>query len=142
MFNLPALALVKEVLSTAKTIAVVGFSPKENRPSNMVGCYLMQAGFRVIPVNPGHSEICGVTCYPDLVSIPEPVDVVDIFRRSEEVLPVVVEAIAIGAKVVWMQQGIINQEAAALAERAGLVVIMDRCIKVDHMQLKNSRSLL
>lgn len=141
MFNLPALALVKEVLSTAKTIAVVGFSPKENRPSNMVGCYLMQAGFRVIPVNPGHSEICGVTCYPDLVSIPEPVDVVDIFRRSEDVLPVVVEAIAIGAKVVWMQQGIINQEAAALAERAGLVVIMDRCIKVDHMQFKNSRNL-
>lgn len=141
MFNLPAPALVKEVLSTAKTIAVVGFSPKENRPSNMVGCYLMQAGFRVIPVNPGHSEICGVTCYPDLVSIPEPVDVVDIFRRSEEVLPVVVEAIAIGAKVVWMQQGIINQEAAALAERAGLVVIMDRCIKVDHIQFKNSRNL-
>lgn len=141
MFNLPALALVKEVLSTAKTIAVVGFSPKENRPSNMVGCYLMQAGFRVIPVNPGHTEICGVTCYPDLVSIPEPVDVVDIFRRSEEVLPVVAEAIAIGVKVVWMQQGIINQEAEALAERAGLVVIMDRCIKVDHMQLKNSRSL-
>lgn len=134
MLNIPALALVKEVLHTAKTIAVVGFSPKENRPSHMVGCYLMQAGFRVIPVNPGISEICGVTCYPDLVSIPEPVDVVDIFRRSEDVLPVVVEAIAIGAKVVWMQQGIINQEAAALAERAGLVVIMDRCIKVDHMQ--------
>ncbi len=134
MFNLPAFALVKEVLHTAKTIAVVGFSPKENRPSNMVGCYLIQAGFRVIPVNPGHSEICGVRCYPDLVSIPEPVDVVDIFRRSEEVLPVVSEAIAIGAKVIWMQQGIINQEAAALAERAGLVVIMDRCIKVDHMQ--------
>jgi hypothetical protein len=134
MLNLPVLALVKEVLHTAKTIAVVGFSPKENRPSNMVGCYLMQAGFRVIPVNPGHSEICGVTCYPDLVSIPERVDVVDIFRRPEDVLPVVAEAIAIGAKVIWMQQGIINREAAALAEKAGLVVIMDRCIKVDHMQ--------
>jgi hypothetical protein len=134
MFNLPVLAHVKEVLHTAKTIAVVGFSPKENRPSHMVGCYLMQAGFRVIPVNPGHSEICGVTCYPDLISIPEPVDVVDIFRRAEDVLPVVVEAIAIGAKVIWMQQGIVNHEAAALAEKAGLVVIMDRCIKVDHMQ--------
>ncbi|MCX5869759.1 MAG: CoA-binding protein [Deltaproteobacteria bacterium] len=134
MLNLPALVLVKEVLHTARTIAVVGFSPKENRPSHMVGCYLMQAGFRVIPVNPGHREICGVTCYPDLVSIPEPVDVVDIFRRSEDVLPVVAEAIAIGAKAIWMQQGIINQEAAVLAEKAGLVVIMDRCIKVDHMQ--------
>jgi predicted CoA-binding protein len=134
MFNLPVLAHVKEVVHTAKTIAVVGFSPKENRPSHMVGCYLMEAGFHVIPVNPGHSEICGVTCYPDLISIPEPVDVVDIFRRAEDVSPVVVEAIAIGAKVVWMQQGIVNHEAAALAEKAGLVVIMDRCIKVDHMQ--------
>ena len=134
MFNIPALAHVKEVLHTARTIAVVGFSPKENRPSYMVGCYLMQAGFRVIPVNPGHSMICGVICYPDLVSIPEPVDVVNIFRRSEDVLPVVVEAIAIGAKVIWMQQGILNYEAATLAEKAGLVVIMDRCIKIDHMQ--------
>lgn len=134
MLNLPVLALVKEVLRTAKTIAVVGFSPKENRPSNLVGCYLIRSGFRVIPVNPGHSEICGLKCYPDLASIPEPVDVVDIFRRSEEVLPVVAEAIAIRAKVIWMQQGIINHEAATLAEKAGLIVIMDRCIKVDHMQ--------
>lgn len=134
MFNPPALTLVKEVLHTARTIAVVGFSPKENRPSNLVGCYLVQAGFRVIPVNPAHNEICGLKCYPDLVSIPEPVDVVDIFRRSEDVLPVVKEAIAIKAKVIWMQQGIINQEAAELAEGAGLIVIMDRCIKVDHMQ--------
>jgi predicted CoA-binding protein len=134
MFNIPVIAVVKEVLHTARTIAVVGFSPKENRPSHMVGCYLMQVGFRVIPVNPGHSEICGVTCYPDLASIPEPVDVVDVFRRSEDVLPVVAEAIAIGAKVIWMQQGILNYEAAAMAEKAGLVVIMDRCIKIDHMQ--------
>lgn len=134
MFNLPALTLVKEVLRSARTIAVVGFSPKENRPSNMVGRYLIEAGFHVIPVNPGHGEICGLKCYPDLASIPEPVDVVDIFRRSEEVLPVVAEAIAIKAKVIWMQQGIINQEAADLAEKAGLIVIMDRCIKVDHMQ--------
>lgn len=134
MLNIPVLTLVKEVLHTARTIAVVGFSPKVNRPSHMVGCYLMQVGYRVIPVNPGHSEICGVTCYPDLVSIPEQIDVVDIFRRSEDVLPVVEEAIAIGAKVIWMQQGILNQEAADLAEKAGLAVIMDRCIKVDHMQ--------
>lgn len=134
MFTLPALTVVKDVLRTAKTIAVVGFSPKENRPSNMVGCYLIQAGFRVIPVNPGHSEICGLKCYPDLSSIPEAVDVVDIFRRAQDVLPVVEEAISIGAKVIWMQHGIINREAADLAEKAGLIVVMDRCIKVDHMQ--------
>lgn len=134
IFNFHVLAHVKEVVRTARTIAVVGFSPKENRPSNMVGCYLIQAGFHVIPVNPGQSEICGLKCYPDLASIPEAVDVVDIFRRSEDVLPVVEEAIAIGAKVIWMQQGIVNHEAAALAERAGLIVIMDRCLKVDHMQ--------
>ncbi len=134
MFTLPVLTVVKDVLRTAKTIAVVGFSPKENRPSNMVGCYLIQAGFRVIPVNPGHSEICGLKCYPDLSSIPEAVDVVDIFRRAHDVLPVVEEAISIGAKVIWMQQGIINREAADLAEKAGLIVVMDRCIKVDHMQ--------
>ena len=135
MFNLPTLTLIKEILRSARTIAVVGFSPKENRPSNMVGRYLIEAGFNVIPVNPGHAQICGLRCYPDLSSIPEPVDVVDIFRRSEEVLPVVEEAIAIRAKVIWMQLGIINQEAAELAEQAGLKVIMDRCIKVDHMQL-------
>jgi len=85
-------------------------------------------------VNPGHSEICGLKCYPDLSSIPEAVDVVDIFRRAQDVLPVVEEAISIGAKVIWMQQGIINREAADLAEKAGLIVVMDRCIKVDHMQ--------
>ncbi|MEK6200977.1 MAG: CoA-binding protein [Desulfobulbaceae bacterium] len=134
MLNVHDLSRVKDVLRSAGTIAVVGFSPKENRPSNMVGRYLIQAGFRVIPVNPGHSEICGLKCYPDLTSIPESVDVVDIFRRSEDVLPVVEEAIGIRAKVIWMQQGIINHEAKELAEQAGLIVIMDRCIKIDHMQ--------
>ncbi len=133
MINLSTVAVVKEVLRTARTIAVVGFSPKENRPSYQVGSYLIQAGFNVIPVNPGHSEICGLKCYPDLVSIPQAIDVVDIFRRSEDVLPIVAEAIAIKAKVVWMQQGIINQEAADLAAKGGLIVIMDRCLKVDHM---------
>lgn len=135
MFHLPALTHVKEVLRTAETIAVVGFSPKTSRPSYLVGAYLIQAGFRVFPVNPGHREICGVKCYPDLASIPEPVDIVNIFRRSEEVLPVVEDAIAIKAKVIWMQQGIINHEAAVLAENAGLAVIMDRCLKVEHAQL-------
>ena len=123
---------IKEILGQARSIAVVGFSPKDNRPSNMVGRYLIEAGYRVFPVNPGQSEICGLSCYPNLVAIPEPVDIVDIFRRPEEVLPVVEEAIGIGARVVWMQQGIVNHEAAALAEAAGLTVIMDRCLKVEH----------
>ena len=134
LLRLPPLSLIADILRSSKTIAVVGFSPKVNRPSNMVGSYLVNAGFHVIPVNPGHAEISGLKCYPDLASIPEPVDVVDIFRRSEEVLPVVEEAIAIGAKVIWMQQGIINHEAAAMAEKAGLAVIMERCLKVDLMQ--------
>jgi len=141
MLHLPALTRVKEVLRTARTIAVVGFSPKANRPSHLVGSYLIQKGFRVFPVNPGQSEICGVKCYPDLASIPEPVDVVNIFRRSEEVLPVVEEALAIRAKVIWMQEGIVNQEASVLAEKAGLIVIMDRCFKLDHMQFCGRSSI-
>lgn len=133
-FQLPSLSRIQEMFRKAKTVAVVGFSPKENRPSNIVGRYLMTAGFQVFPVNPGHTEICGLPCYPDLVSIPASVDIVDIFRSSELVLPVVEEAIAIGAKVVWMQQGVINPEAAARAEQAGMMVIMDRCLKIDHQQ--------
>ncbi len=134
VFQVPSFSGIQDILRNARTIAVVGFSPKENRPSNIVGCYLMAAGFQVFPVNPGHKEICGLPCYSDLVSIPVPVDIVDIFRRSDDVLPVVKEAIAIQAKVVWMQQGIINTEAASLAERAGITVIMDRCLKIDHQQ--------
>jgi len=126
---------VNEILRAAQTIAVVGFSPKPGRPSHMVGRYLMDAGFTVYPVNPGVDKILGVVSYPDLASIPGPVDVVDIFRRSEDVYPIVEAAIAIQAKVVWMQQGIVNHDAAELAEKAGLKVVMDRCIKIDHANL-------
>jgi uncharacterized protein len=136
MLPLQSIPHIADILRSTETIAVVGFSPKENRPSHMVGRYLMDAGFTVYPVNPGVSEILGQVSYPDLASIPGPVDVVDIFRRSEDVLPVVEAAIAIHAKVIWMQQGIINKKAAALAEKAGLQVVMDRCIKVDHANLK------
>lgn len=127
---------IDEILSTNKSIAVVGFSPKENRPSHMVGKYLINVGFTVYPVNPGISEILGQISYPDLASIPERIDIVNIFRRSENVYPVVEAAIAIKAKVVWMQQGIENKEAAMLAEKAGLLVVMDRCIKIDHAHFK------
>lgn len=126
---------ISRLLKEYRTIAVVGLSPKAERPSHEVAAYLLAAGYHVIPVNPGQREILGRTCYPDLLAIPEPVEIVDIFRRAEEVGPVVDQAIAIGAKVVWMQQGIVNQAAAAKARAAGLKVIMDRCLKVDHQDL-------
>jgi predicted CoA-binding protein len=111
---------------------VVGLSPKEHRPSNRVARYLIAAGFTVIPVNPGQERILGQTCYSNLAQVPVPVDLVDIFRASAHVLPIVEEAIAIGAKAVWMQKGIVNEEAATLARRHGLVVVMGRCLMVDH----------
>ena len=134
--DLPA---IKKLLATARTIAVVGLSPKESRPSNMVARYLLEAGYTVIPVNPGQEEILGLDCYPDLSSIPIPVDIVDIFRRSEDVPPIVAEAIAVGAKAVWMQEGVIHAEAAQTAKAAGLVVVMDRCIKTVHHDLAHER---
>ena len=126
---------ISRLLRESKNIAVVGLSPKANRPSNQVARYLIEAGYNVIPVNPGQEEILGKKCYPDLESIAEPVDIVDIFRRSEDVPPVVESAIGIGARVIWMQQGIVNEEAAARAREAGLTVIMDRCLKIDHRNL-------
>lgn len=134
MIQLAPVATLQQIFSTYTTIAVVGLSPKTNRPSNQVASYLQQVGYRIIPVNPGQSSILGEQCYPDLQSIPEPVEVVDIFRRADQVEPIVRDAIAIGARVIWMQQGIVNEEAAALAVQAGLTVIMDRCMKVDHLQ--------
>ncbi len=135
MFEISPVLPVNDILRSSSSIAVVGFSPKENRPSYMVGKYLIDAGYNVYPVNPGVDEILGHTSYPDLASLPEKIDIVDIFRKSEDVLSVVEAAIAIQAKVIWMQQGIVNQEAADLAEKAGLQVIMDRCIKVDHQNM-------
>ncbi|MEN8258876.1 MAG: CoA-binding protein [Thermodesulfobacteriota bacterium] len=128
-------AEIKDILTKTKTIAVVGLSPKENRPSNDVARYLMAAGYTIIPVNPGQSEILGEKCYPRLTEIPQKIDVVNIFRASKEVGPVVDQAVEIGAKVVWMQEGIVNEEVAAKARQAGLTVIMDRCLKVDHENL-------
>ena len=128
-------AAIRHILTDSKTIAVVGLSPKPNRPSHQVALYLMEAGYTIIPVNPGQDAILGQICYSSLRDIPVPVDMVDIFRRSESVLPVVEEAIDIGARFIWMQEGVINEEASAKAERAGLTVIMNRCTKIDHMNL-------
>ncbi len=135
MIELDNLQTIKNILQDSKSIAIVGLSPKHERPSNMVGRYLIEAGYTIIPVNPGQNEILGVDCYPDLFEIENNIDIVDIFRKSEDVFPIVEQAIDIGAKTIWMQQGIVNQEAADLAEKSGLKVIMDRCIKVDHAHL-------
>lgn len=135
MQQLAPMKKIKEILQGCRHIAVVGLSPKPARPSNQVAIYLLQAGYDVIPVNPGHEEILGRHCYPDLLAIPGSIDMVNIFRRSEEVLPVVQAAIEKKVKVIWMQQGVVNEEAAALAEMKGITVIMDRCVKIDHQDL-------
>lgn len=129
------IASIRRILRDSKTIAVVGLSPKPQRPSHQVARYLMAAGYIIIPVNPGQDTILGLPCYRSLKAIPTQVDMVDIFRRPEAVLPIVEDAIAIGAKFIWMQEGIVHKEAAAKAEAAGLIVIMDRCTKIDHMNL-------
>jgi predicted CoA-binding protein len=128
---------IQDVLSKSKTVAVVGISPKEDRPSHGVTSYLKLKGYRIIPVRPDGEEILGEKVYHNLMQIPGEVqvDVVDIFRKSEDVPPVVEEAIRIGAKVIWMQEGVINEEAAAKARKAGLRVVMDRCMKKDHRSL-------
>lgn len=126
----------REILTTTKTIAVVGLSNKPDRPSNEIASYLKDAGYRIIPVNPGIKEALGEKAYASLKDIPEKVDVVQIFRRSEDVPPIVEDAIAIGAKVVWMQTGIVNEEAAARAKAAGLKVVMDACMRATHRMLR------
>lgn len=131
----------EEILSFSRVVAVVGLSSKTDRPSYEVASYLKEQGYRIIPVNPLEKEILGEICYPDLASIPEPVDVVDIFRRSEEVLPIVGEAIKIGAKAVWMQEGVVNGEAAARAREAGLLVIMDECMLKEHQRLGGKKEI-
>lgn len=133
--SLQDLSTIGKLLKKITSIAVVGLSPKENRPSNMVARYLMDKGYTIYPVNPGQKEILGEVCYPDLLSVPHKIDVVNIFRKSEDVPPVVEDAVAIGAQAVWMQQGISNDSAAEFAESEGIFVVMDRCIKIDHSSL-------
>ena len=129
---------VYDILSTSRTIAVVGLSGKRFRPSYGVSEYLKRSGYRIIPVNPLESEVLGEKCYPDLESVPVPIDIVDIFRRSEFVPEIVEAAIRVKAKCVWMQEGVIHPAAARRAEEAGLVVVMDRCILKDHRRLAHA----
>jgi uncharacterized protein len=126
---------ISEILHSCRVIAVVGLSAKRFRPSYGVAEYLQRAGYKIIPVNPMETEVLGERAYPDLDSIPGPVDMVDIFRRSEFVPEIVEAAIRKGAKAVWMQEGVIHEAAAQRAEEAGLSVVMDRCILKDHRRL-------
>lgn len=132
MIQLPPVQEIKHILQKYSAIAVVGLSPKPERPSHWVSQYMIQAGYTIIPVNPGQNEILGQVCYPDLLSVPHDIDIVNIFRRADQVLPFVKDAITRKAKVIWMQEGIVNEDAALLARKNGITVIMDRCIKVDH----------
>jgi uncharacterized protein len=125
----------QEVLKDCHIVAIVGLSSDEGKASHEVGRYLQRQGYRIIPVNPTEARVLGEVCYPDLSAIPEKVDVVDIFRRSEAVPSIVDEAIKIGAKAVWMQEGVVNQQAASKAQNAGLKVVMDRCMLKEHLKL-------
>ena len=117
-----------------KTVAVVGMSPKPERPSHYVGMYLKEQGYDIIPVNPGHKEIVGMTSYPSLLDIPVKVDVVDVFRRPEHAVPISEAAVEVGSKALWLQDGVINDEAARLAEDASLLVVMNDCMLRRHKQ--------
>jgi predicted CoA-binding protein len=134
-----ARSLEEKILREYRTVAIVGASSDPERPSFRVVRYLSGHGYDVIPVNPNEREILGMTSYPSLSSIPEKVEVVDIFRKSEAVMPVVEEAVKIGAKAVWMQEGVIDEEAAARARDAGLLVVMDKCMRKQHISLMRRR---
>ena len=118
-----------------RSIAVVGMSPRPQRPSHYVALYLKENGYNIIPVNPGHSEIAGMKSYSNLLEIPSKVDIVDVFRRSEHVVPIVKEAIKINAKAIWLQDGVINEEAAQVATSKNLLFVMNDCMLRRHHQL-------
>ncbi len=130
---------IADILGSARTIAVVGLSSKRFRPSYGVTEYMQRAGYRIIPVNPNETEVLGERAYPDLDSVPEPIDIVDIFRRSEFVPDIVEAAIRKGARAVWMQEGVLHEAAAERARAAGLAVVMDRCILKEHRRLSVAR---
>ena len=126
---------LRRVLQANRVIAVVGLSPNWNRPSFFAAKYMQEHGYTIIPVNPAATEILGQKCYPDLASIPVKVDMVDVFRKPDDVPPIAAEAIRIGARCLWLQLGVIHQEAADKAAAAGLDVVMDRCVKIEYARL-------
>jgi predicted CoA-binding protein len=127
---------LRHILTTARTIAVVGASSDPEKDSHGIMQRLQRVGYRVIPVNPNEVEVLGERAYPSLAAVPEPVDIVDVFRRSEDTPPIADEAVTIGAKVLWLQQGITSEEAAARARAGGLDVVMDACIAATHSKLR------
>jgi len=129
------IATLRRILRTSRTIAVVGLSAEWHRPSYFAAKYMQEHGYRMIPVNPRYQEILGERCHATLTTIDIPVDIVDVFRRSDDVMPIAEQAIAIGAKCLWQQIGVKNEAAAALAAAAGLDVVMDRCVKIEHARL-------
>jgi len=130
-------AEISDILHNYRVVAVVGLSDKSDRPSYRVAQYLQEHGYRIVPVNPGCQEILGERCYPGLRDIPFPVEIVDIFRNVDAIPEIVADAIAVGAKVVWMQQGLEESHSARQAKQAGLQVVMDRCTKIEHSQRRS-----
>ena len=133
--------MMKDILISTKTIASVGVSSNQEKESYWIVLYLKEQGYRIFPVNPTADEILGEKAYPDLESIPEQIDVVQVFRKPEDVPPVVESAIKVGAKVVWMQEGIVNEEAAEKARAAGLQVVMDACMRATHRRLIGAKPI-
>jgi predicted CoA-binding protein len=129
------IATLRRILASSRTIAVVGLSAEWHRPSFFAAKYMQEHGYRIVPVNPRYTEILGERCHASLETIEVPIDIVDVFRRTEDVLPIAAQAIAIGAKCLWQQIGVKNVEAARLAEAAGLDAVMDRCVKIEHARL-------
>lgn len=124
-----------ELFKRSRTIAVVGMSPNEARPSHYVAQYMIERGYTIFPVNPQHAEIAGMKCYPDLHSVPQPIDIVNVFRRAEETPPIAQDAVAISARCLWLQLGIENAEAMRTAAAGGLQTVQDLCIKVEYARL-------
>ena len=129
------IAGLRTLLLETRSIAVVGLSANWHRPSFFAAKYMQDHGYTIVPVNPAYDEILGQKCYPSLRDIPVPIDMVDVFRKPEDVLPLVDEAVVIGAKSFWLQLGVINREAAQRAEAAGMKVVMDRCVKIEYARL-------
>ena len=129
------ISTLRRILRSSRTIAVVGLSAEWHRPSFFAAKYMQAHGYRIFPVNPRYEEILGERCHPSLEAIGEPVDIVDVFRKTEDVLPIARQAIAVGAKCLWQQIGVRNEEAARLAADAGLDVVMNRCVKIEHARL-------
>jgi len=135
MAHVDDIAGLRRILATSRVIAVVGLSGNWYRPSYFAAKYMQEHGYRIIPVNPNYPEVLGEKCYPDVASIPERIDVVDCFRKPDEMPPLAREAVAKGAKVLWMQLGIHNDEAAGIANAAGLDVVQNRCVKIEHARI-------